>query len=112
MERDYCKIFFDSELDHDTLLCLFCDTFGGTHTHLSNIHFDWGDCYFYYNDYYSPAEHDAAPDDFIYWRYYLEFHDEKNDFRSFSEGLVCLSRKLSDMGIKNVASCDFEEIFG
>ena len=111
MDLNYCKIFFDSNLDYDSLLKLITDRFDGIHTGFSSIHFDWGECCFKKNDYFTPVDHDAAPDDFIYWRYYLEFYDDNNDFEAFSSGLRDISLNMKAMGIRNIASCDFEDLF-
>ncbi len=109
MDLGYCKLFIDTDLEYCDVFSLIIEGFSGIHIRFSEIHFDWSECYLKNNDYYSLKEHDSNPGDFIYWKYYLEFYDDNNDFQSFCFGLKSFIRKLSLMGIKSVASCDFEE---
>ena len=93
MDLCYCKLFINADLDYGDVFDLIIERFGGIHIRFSEIHFDWSECYLKHNDYYSSKEHNSDPEDFIYWKYYMEFYDDNNDFQSFCSGLKGFIKK-------------------
>lgn len=107
----YCKIYINSSLDIEELYkCINCVVQGQLEP-IRTVKTNWGDIDLKKNSDFEPKRLIKSPDDFIFWRYYLDIEPQKGvEQATYINQITRLIKELALKNIKAVAACDFEDI--
>ena len=71
----------------------------------------WGEIDLRKNSDFEPKMLEKTPDDFIFWKYYLDIEPQKGiEQAKYINQISRLIEELNLRNIKAIASCDFEDI--
>lgn len=105
----YCKIFIDSNLDYDELFELVMKYVSGRKEAVTYISADWCSISVQRNKEYSTERYMLNPNDFLYWKNYLDIEptniEEGVYINKLSDMLVCIRQHCKNA----IAACDFED---
>ncbi len=107
----YCKIYLNSSLDIEELYkCINCIVQGQAEP-IRTIKARWGEIDLRKNSDFEPKMLEKTPDDFIFWKYYLDIEPQKGiEQAKYINQISRLIEELNLRNIKAIASCDFEDI--
>ena len=106
----YCKVYINSELEIEELYKYINCRVSGRLEYIRAIKTDWGEIVLCKNSDFNPSKLENNPEDFVFWRYYLEIEPEKGiDEARYIGQISKLLEALNSENIKVIASCDFEE---
>jgi hypothetical protein len=108
-ENLYCKIFVDGDMPRHDLVALIAKCLSGSIRGrtivASAMEVDIND-----NDDFVPRWSRKPPDDFVYFRYFLDIEPGQSALRNrYVAQVGALLECLRDRGLKAVAACDFEQ---
>lgn len=107
----YCKLYLSSRLDIEELYeCINC-LIQGQMDPIRTVKTQWGEMDLRKNSDFDPQRLENTPDDFIFWKYYLDIVPQEGiDQTTYIKQISWLIEELGIRNVKAVASCDFEDI--
>ncbi|MDE6662794.1 MAG: 1,4-dihydroxy-6-naphthoate synthase [Lachnospiraceae bacterium] len=106
----YCKVYINSNLEIEELYQYINERASGRLEPIRIIKTDWGEIDLRRNSDFNPSILENNPEDFVFWRYYLDIEPEKGiDETRYIARISKLLEELKSENIKVIASCDFEE---
>lgn len=107
----YCKIYLNSSLDIEELYECINRIVKGQLETIRTVKTRWGEIDLRKNSDFKPKRLEKSPDDFIFWKYYLDIEPQKDiEQAKYINQISRLIQELNLRNIKAVASCDFEDI--
>lgn len=107
----YCKIYLDSGVTREVLHQLIMELISGEPMPFYGIKTPWCSIDVRKNKEYHEKILQQTPEDFIFWKYYLDIEPEQVEEKAYIMGIVRLIKGLREKGMKVIPSCDFEECF-
>ena len=107
----YCKLYLSSRLDIEELYeCINC-LIQGQMDPIRTVKTQWGEMDLRKNSDFDPQRLENTPDDFIFWKYYLDIIPQEGiEQTTYIKQISWLIEELGIRNIKAVASCEFEDI--
>mgnify|MGYP001625459358 CR=1 FL=1 len=104
----YCKIYLSSNLDIENLYkCISCIVQGQMEP-IRTVKTGWGEIDLRKNSDFDPQRLESTPDDFIFWKYYLDIVPQEGiEQAAYINQISSLIKELKKRNISAVASCDF-----
>ena len=104
----YCKIYLDSSLDIGELYKRIRSIVQGQMEPIRTVKTIWGEIDIRKNSDFDPDRMEKDPDDFVFWRYYLDIVPQKGiEQEKYISEVSRLVEELKQSNIRAVASCDF-----
>lgn len=105
----YCKIYLDTALEIEELYLLINELLAGELEPIRTIKTAWCEIDLRRNSEFDLKCLEKKPEDFIFWKYYLDVEPMDADENEYIKGISDLIIKLKGKEVKAVPSCDFEE---
>ena len=105
----YCKVFIDTNLNYEELFSLIMQYIDGKKDAVSYINTDWCSICVKNNKDYNTELYMLNPDDFIYWKYYLDIEPNDIEEREYINKVSNLLKYIRKHCIAVIAACDFEQ---
>ena len=104
----FCKIFIDADMEYEKLFTMIKDYIRGEKEAISYISTDWSNISVQKNKEYDMNKYLLNPNDFLYWKYYLDMEPKNVDEKIYIREIAGLLSGLREQGICAIAACDFE----
>lgn len=104
----FCKVFIDTDIDYEELFMVVKDHVCGEKEAISYICTNWAEISVKKNKEYFLEKYLLSPDDFLYWKYYLDVQPKNVEQKEYIKKISHLINDLRGYGAKVIAACDFE----
>ena len=104
----YCKVFIDTNLCYEEIFLKIMNYIDGKKESFSDVVTNWCDMSIRKNKEYNKEQYLQAPDDFLYWKFYLDIEPIAVDEITYIKRIYELLKYLKEYCNGVVAACDFE----
>lgn len=105
----YCKVFIDTDLVYEELFTLILEFVGGERQAVTYIKTKWCDISVQKNREFDVEHYSLEPNDFVYWKYYLDIEPGDIDENAYIKKVFDLLEYIRKHCNNAIAACDFED---
>lgn len=105
----YCKVFIDTDLIYEELFTLISEFINGKKQAVNYISNKWCDISVQKNKEFDIEHYLLNPNDFLYWKYYLDIEPGDIEESEYIKKIYDLLRYIKEHCNDAIVACDFED---